>query len=61
MVIKISKESDQALKCLCGICEHDAFDNNCLYNKITNAENPGEAMYAHLKKIIGTIVKENQK
>lgn len=54
-MIKISAKTQNDLTCLCGLCNHDAFDKQCLYNQIIDKDKPEEELH---KRILTLMRKE---
>lgn len=51
----MKKSNEQKLKCLSSMCEHEFWDNTCLYNKLLDKES--HCFYDELVKIIADEVK----
>lgn len=40
MPVKLTKDQESKLNCICGLCNHDAWTTTCVYNKILAAKEP---------------------
>ena len=51
-MIKLSKLSENELKCLCGLCEHDTYDRTCPYAQMLEASDPNLYLFNRVKKLM---------
>ena len=49
---KVSKKTQNDLKCIAGLCLHSCDNKKCLWNKIADSKNPNEQTYKELVKLI---------
>lgn len=53
--MKLKKTNEQKLICLSALCEHECWDNTCLFNKLVDKDS--QFYYEQLVKIIADEVK----
>lgn len=51
-IMKMLKSSEENLKCICGLCDHDFSSKDCLYNKMVDDANPNKKMYSLILNIM---------
>ena len=59
LLVKLSDEQKQRLKCLCGNCDHDWLDGECVFNKIINAKNQEEEIEKQFLALINDVFLDN--
>lgn len=61
MSLKLNKTQEGILNCICGICNHGYESKACPYNKIVDAELPGEEQKKQIIKLFEVIFEDNKK
>lgn len=56
--LKLTSEQEAELDCICGRCDHDCMDKQCLYNKILNAHQPEDRQKEYIIEWTSKIVNE---
>ncbi len=60
-MIKLSKTTENNLRCLCGLCEHDTYDKSCPYARMLEAEDPNKYLYNAISRLIKTEITAQEK
>ena len=54
---ELSKKTNDAIKCISGLCSHKEDNQKCLWNKITNAKDPNTETKNCIIKLIKAEIK----
>ena len=56
--LKLTKEQENKLDCICGLCDHDCIDKKCLYNKIVDEPYPEQKQKEYIIDWASALVDE---